>query len=325
MLASSEEQAVADATGGVSVRPMREDDLEAADRVMRVAFGTFLGLPTPEEFMGDAAYIRSRFAADPEAAFTAELDGEVVGSNMATHWGSVAFFGPLTVRPDLWDRGIAGRLLEPTLELFERWGVRHSCLFTFAHSPKHTGLYQKFGFWPGALTAVMTKPVEAGERTVATYSELPQGERSGAIDACAAVTESVYGGLNLAHEIEATDRLGFGETVLLAGADGLDGLAVCHLGPGTEAGSDTCFVKFGAVRSGDGAGERFERLLDACDALSADRGASRLTAGANMGRREAFKAMVARGFRTDLQGVALHSGDDTGYNRPGRYVIDDWR
>ena len=29
----------------VSVRPLREDDLSKADRIMRLAFGTFLGLP----------------------------------------------------------------------------------------------------------------------------------------------------------------------------------------------------------------------------------------------------------------------------------------
>ena len=31
----------------VIVRPMLADDLDAADRVMRVAFGTFRGLPEP--------------------------------------------------------------------------------------------------------------------------------------------------------------------------------------------------------------------------------------------------------------------------------------
>jgi hypothetical protein len=41
-----------------------------------------------------------------------------------------------------------------------------------------------------------------------------------------------------------------GETVLLWEEGELMGLAVCHCGPSTEAGNDTCYVKFGAVRSG---------------------------------------------------------------------------
>jgi GNAT superfamily N-acetyltransferase len=89
----------------------------------------------------------------------ADLHGELVGSNFAANWGSVGFFGPLTVRPDLWDRGIASRLLESTMELFDGWNTKHAGLFTFAHSPKHIGLYQKFGFWPQFLTAIMSRSV----------------------------------------------------------------------------------------------------------------------------------------------------------------------
>ena len=90
----------------ITVRPLREADLSAADRICRVAFGTFLGLPNPATFMGDADYVRTRWLADPTAAFAALVDGEIVGSNLATEWGSIGFFGRLSVRPDLWGRGI---------------------------------------------------------------------------------------------------------------------------------------------------------------------------------------------------------------------------
>jgi hypothetical protein len=33
---------------------MRESDLPAADEIMRVAFGTFLGMPEPRAFTEDA-------------------------------------------------------------------------------------------------------------------------------------------------------------------------------------------------------------------------------------------------------------------------------
>src|SRR5215216_5884689 len=100
---------------GISVRPLQENDLSAADHIMRLAFGTFLGLPEPTTFMGDAGYVRTRWLADPSTAFGAEIDGELVASNFATHWGSVGFFGPLTVHPDHWERQIASRLMEPIL------------------------------------------------------------------------------------------------------------------------------------------------------------------------------------------------------------------
>ena len=313
--------------GGIAIRPLREDDLGEADRIMRLAFGTFLGLPDPLVFMGDAGYVRTRWRADPGAALAAEVGGELVGSNFAANWGSFGFFGPLTVRPDLWDRGVARRLLESTMDLFERWGTRHAGLFTFPQSPKHLGLYQAFGFWPRFLTPVLSKAV-GGARGAAgwsPYGELPDREREAAVGACRELTGAIYDGLDLSSEIRAVQAQGLGETVLLDGGGRLDGFAVCHCGPGTEAGSGTCFVKFGAARPGQGTGDAFERLLDACEALAAARGLSRLVAGVNTARRDAYRRMLARGFRADLVGVAMERPDEPGYNRPDVYVMDDWR
>ncbi|HWR54554.1 MAG TPA: GNAT family N-acetyltransferase, partial [Bryobacteraceae bacterium] len=101
-----------------SVRVLRESDIGAADKIFRLAFGTFLGMPEPSRCFGDADYIRSRWRAQPDAAFAAECGGGLAGSNFAVRWGSVAFFGPLTVRPDLWDKGIGKRLLEPVMDCF---------------------------------------------------------------------------------------------------------------------------------------------------------------------------------------------------------------
>ena len=246
------ERAPSGAAGKVAVRPLREDELDEADRIVRLAFGTFLGLPDPLAFMGDAGFVRTRWRADPAAAFAAEVGGELVGSNFAANWGSFGFFGPLTVRPDLWDRGVARRLLEPTMALFERWGTRHVGLFTFPQSPKHLGLYQAFGFWPRFLTPVMSKAV-GGRRDAAGwsgYSAVPEREREGYLGACRELTDAIYGGLDLTGEIRAVQAQGLGETVLVGGGERLDGFAVCHCGPGTEAGGGACFVKFGAARPG---------------------------------------------------------------------------
>src|SRR5215469_10473257 len=113
----------------VTIRPLREDDLAAADRIMRLAFGTFLGLPDPLKFMGDADYVRTRWRANPSAALAAEMAGELVGTNFLSHWGSVGFFGPLTIRPDLWNQGVAQKLLRPTMDLFAEWRLTHAGLF----------------------------------------------------------------------------------------------------------------------------------------------------------------------------------------------------
>ena len=97
------------------IRPLRESDISKADHVFRLAFGTFIGLQDPLTFFGDADFIRTRFMANPSRSFAAEDDGEIVGSNFVANWGSVGIFGPLTIRPDLWDKGIAKQLLKSTM------------------------------------------------------------------------------------------------------------------------------------------------------------------------------------------------------------------
>jgi GNAT superfamily N-acetyltransferase len=317
----------------VSVRPLREGDLSEADRIMRLAFGTFLGLPDPMTFMGDAGYVRTRWVAAPDAAFGAEVDGELVGSNFATNWGSVGFFGPLTVHPDLWNKGIGSRLMEPIEECFATWGPRHMGLFTWSHSPSHIHLYEKFGFWARFLTAIMSKSirqrllegVDEPPSHWSRFSTLSDGDKEEVIEACRELTNTIYDGLDLAGEIRAIDTQGLGDTLLLWDDARLVGFAACHVGAGTEAGSGACYIKFGVIRPGNNAGENFERLLDACEALAATLGAQLITAGANMGRHEAYRAMRKLGFRTDIQGVAMQRSNDPGYHVPGVYIIDDWR
>lgn len=309
------------------IRPMTEDDLPEASRIIGLAFGTFLGAPDPATFWGDQDYARTRWLADPTAAFVVEQGSVLVGSNFATRWGSVGFFGPLTIHPDYWNGGFGQRLLDPVMALFDSWGVSHAGLFTFAQSPKHVGLYQRYGFWPRALTAIMSKPVRSGQTEGGweRYSALAEAEREEVLRACASLTDRLYQGLDVAREIRATQAQGLGDTVLLREEGELVGFAVCHCGAGSEAGSGKCYVKFAAVASGAGEVARFERLLDACEALAGARGMERLEAGVNTARHEAYRCMLERGMRTDIQGIAMQRDNEPGYNRPGVFLLDDWR
>ncbi len=295
---------------------------------MRVAFGTYLKAPNPVEVFGDAEYIRTRYRADPTAAFCAELDGEVVGSNLAARWGSFGFFGPLTVRPDLWDRGVATRLMEPVMDLFGRWGVHHAGLFTFPESPKHIGLYNRFGFWPQQLNPVLATEISAagGPSGYETFSAAREhGSGDDVLKQCREVAGSIYKGLDLEREIVSVDKQGLGETLLLAEGDRLAGFAVCHCGGGSEAGSGACLIKFGGVLSGEGARPRFERLVEGCEALAGERGLSRLMAGVNTARSGAYRALLDRGYRAMLNGLTMLRPDEPAYNHPDAYVIDDLR
>jgi predicted N-acetyltransferase YhbS len=183
----------------IRIRSLRHDEVPAADRILRLAFGTFLGVSDPTQTFGDSDFAFTRYGAAPDAALAAEADGKLVGSNFVTNWGSFGFFGPLSVEPKLWEQKVAQRLLEPTMEMFKKWGCRHTGLFTFSHSPKHAALYQKFGYWARFLTPVMSKQPSVSNGTSYTcFSNLP--DRSGPnhpicrgsqrVDSCAASSSS---------------------------------------------------------------------------------------------------------------------------------------
>jgi N-acetylglutamate synthase-like GNAT family acetyltransferase len=322
-------------SGSIEVLPMRQSDIPQADRIMRLAFGTFLGLPDPLSFMGDGDYVKTRYTANPSAALVAEVNGKLAGSNFALKWGSVGIFGPLTIHPDLWNQGVAKRLLEKTMDLFDGWKIKHAGLFTFAQSMKHIYLYQKYGFWPRFLTSIMSKTIGQAQKSEQSsyswsrFSELNPYEKTRAIEECMDLTNQVYNGLNLETEIYSVERQHLGDTILLRGDNKKNGtlnaMAICHCGPGTEAGSGTCYVKFGAVRPSQDSSTNFDHLLAVCELFATSQQLSRITAGVNLGRHNAYRKMIEHRFRSDLQGVAMHKPNEAGYNTEDTYVIDDWR
>ena len=333
----------------ICIRPLTDSDLQQADQIFRLAFGTFLGLSDPMTYAGDADYVKSRFHANPSGAYAGEVNGKLVGSNITTNWGSVGFFGPLTIHPEYWNHGVAQKLLEPTMKLFDKWNTKHAGLFTYANSLKHIDLYQKFNFWPYFLTVIMSKDVAYNHNNKPSLkwskfsklfdkkeigdTEQYQQEQTKFLNVCRRLTSTIYNGLDLSIEILSAYKQELGDTVLLRqNHDDNDdinmtpiGLAVCHVGPGSEAGSNKCYVKFGAVKPGPDAGNNFERLLEACEAFAAEKEMTHLVAGINTSRYNAYRKMLLKGFRSYMTGIIMQRKNESGYNRPDVYAIDDWQ
>jgi hypothetical protein len=215
------------------------------------------------------------------------------------------------------------------LQKFSQWKNTHLGLLTFSYSPKHLGLYQKYDFWLRYLTAIMARPIHGGRAPLETqlwkFSRIPQGERLAVLKECCAVTGARFDGLDVTIEIDAIAQQDLGETVLLWNGSRLEGFAACHLGAGTEAGSGAYYIKFAAVRPGAAAPANFDRLLDACESLGHESGSHVVMAGANMARSAQYRAMLVKGFKTQMLGVAMEKANEPGYNRPDVFIIDDWR
>jgi hypothetical protein len=152
----------------------------------------------------------------------------------------------------------------------------------------------------------------------------PEQRKSVAIR-CASLTDAIYPGLNLSCEIDAVARLSLGDTIILGDAAQLDGFAVCHCGPQTEAGTGTCYVKFAAALPSAHCEAAFTRLVASCEGFAAQRGCERIVCGVNYGRVGTLELLAGRGYRTQSLGVTMHGANAPGYSEPGKWVIDDWR
>lgn len=310
----------------IVIRPLAETDIDAAERLRRLAFGTLFGLPDPLSFRGDVAMVAARREAFPDGGLVAEENGELLGLTIANNWGSLGVFGPIAVHPSQWRKSIARQLLDATMPVFDRWGSRVVGLFTFPERPTHVRLYQSFGFWPRALTAIMARPVTRPSPVPEALSLMSHAsERSTLIGQCRELTASIFDGLDLTREIEMVITHSLGDVILLGEGSHIAGFAICHAGKGSEAGSASAYLKFAAVRSGPEAASRLTRLIEACSDFAHRQGATQISAGVNLARMNAYRLLIDLGFRATLQGVAMHRPWIEAYDRPEIFALDDWR
>ncbi len=309
----------------IVVRPLAAADLPAASRINRAAFSKFFGIPDPAKFRVGADVVGPRWRLWPEAGLVLELDGTLAAVGLMIRWGSVAILGPVVVAPEHWSKGLARALMPKLIERVGRGDFAFAGLVTHPQSPKHVRLYESFGFRMQGITAVMAKPVSATPAAARQFSRLPEAERMPLVAAMRALTDGIFPGLDVTAEAIDLAEHGLGETLLLESGGELDAMALCHFGPGSEASEGQLFVKFAAARGGKNAHRRFQRLLSACEAHAALRGAAQLVAGTNTGRAEAYELMLRAGFRTVMNTVAMTRPSTDGYNRSEIFAIDDWR
>ena len=140
-------------------------------------------MPDLENFWTDRDLHYGRFRAEHVEAFVAEEAGALARIELSPRAGAAsAFSGRCRSRLDRWNGGAAQPLVAAACDAFERWGVSHAGLFTFAESPKHVHLYGKFGFYPRFLTALMIGADPARRpagRRLALFGSVPDGARHG--------------------------------------------------------------------------------------------------------------------------------------------------
>jgi predicted N-acetyltransferase YhbS len=317
-------------SGKLEIRFLRETEIEEAERIVRLAFGTFLNFPDPEANASDRRMILHRFRNDPRKVIAAILNDELVGTNVLTEWGSFGFFGPLTVRPDLWNSKIGTILVAAAIDEFGKDNVPNLGLFTFPDSPKHMGLYHKFGFCSRFLTPIMGNqpPFQAIGKEInhAKFSELSSLKKGRALADARFLASELSWGVDLTTEIELVEKYRMGDTLLYYDeTEKLLSFAICQSGAKTEAGLSNCYVKFAATKVNGDSQKHFVDLLTLVEDYAVERNVNNIEAGINLSHDAAFDVMLNRNFRVMFIGVAMQKPNMPMHERKDTFVIDDWR
>ena len=156
----------------IKIRRVRKGDLSKVRDVIEQAFGDFFERQVgtrPRQVFGGAQYVHHRWLMEPWGCFVAEEgDGKIVGAAVAVMWGSLGLVGPIAVLTNYQNQDIGQQLLTACQEFFDENKATLQGVGTYPYSPKHLVLYQKFGYKPKGLVAIMAKHLDRREMVHAT-------------------------------------------------------------------------------------------------------------------------------------------------------------
>lgn len=230
-------------------------------------------------------------------------DGEIVAFNIAHRSGAEGWMGPLAVRTDRQGLGLGRSIVATAVDWLKQRQVTTLGLETMPRTVDNIGFYGRLGFRPTYLTVTMTG--EPARRSVAgrlvRLGELGPADRRTLIAACSVRLDRSAPGYDFAREMELTEMLGIGDTVVLERGGRVVGFALWHSAPLAEVRpSDELRVLKLFADSAD----TFARLLVALDACATALKIRRVAIRCQTAYPGAFQQLLERGYRvrwTDLR------------------------
>ena len=252
---------------GIIYRPARADELAATqqhivrsinDLSERHGFGPMASVRPPD-------FQLFSLNDDPAGLWTAEQDGEIVGSAFSWACGDLWFLAELFISPALQGQRIGSELLKRALQHADTAGAAHKALITFTFNRVSQGLYIRHGLFPrlplhmfgAAREAVMARLPAAPLRAV----RIENAAHGAALDA---LDVSALGVSRAKHH---TYLAGDAATKGFLLYDGGDCVAYAYVNQGGHVGPL-------AVARADAAGPAFVTALH----LAAESGAAQLSA-----------------------------------------------
>ena len=172
--------------------------------------------------------------ADAGAMIWRDGRGEIAGFNMVHRSGVEGWMGPLAVRTEYQGSGAGKEVVERGVAWLRDGGARVVGLETMPRTMDNIGFYSGLGFVPGRLTITLTLDAANADRASQLLGRMSVRDRDDELLAAQALVSRIAPGYDFRRELELTDSLALGDTVLLHEGATLVGFALCHTAPLVE-------------------------------------------------------------------------------------------
>ena len=172
--------------------------------------------------------------ADDGAMLWRDDRGHIVAFNMVHRSGTEGWMGPLAVRTEFQGSGTGKEIVTRGVEWLKVRGASVIGLETMPRTMDNIGFYSRLGFRPGRLTITTTLEAAYIDTPAQLIGRLSPHAREDALAACRALVQQLLPGRDYTREINLTNELALGDTVLLYDRDRLVGFALAHTAPLVE-------------------------------------------------------------------------------------------
>jgi GNAT superfamily N-acetyltransferase len=159
---------------------------------------------------------------------------EVVAFNMCHLSGTEGWMGPLAVTPPMQGHGLGKRVVAEGTQWLTEHGARVIGLETMPRTVDNIGFYSSLGYIPGHLTITITLNADYADHRITQLGRLSESERDDLVVRCAELTRDIAPGYDFTREINLTNSLGLGDTLVLERNGAVDGFALSHTAPLVE-------------------------------------------------------------------------------------------
>ena len=218
--------------------PARLDEIEELNQVFSESFTEryrrdgMVGVRVP--FLNPSVWRYAiRDAADGAMVWRGDR-GEIVAFNIVHRSGVEGWMGPIAVRSEHQGVGAGKEIVRRGVDWLKVHGASVIGLETMPRTMDNIGFYSALGFVPGRLTLTTTVDASYSDKQGVLFGRLGDRDKDDMLVRCKALVDSLVPGYDHSREIQLTDELALGDTMLLMRRDELLGFALCHTAPLVE-------------------------------------------------------------------------------------------